>query len=294
MGHEDNEMKHGTGILECESAVETTVGMILVLAIATAMIAAIYAVGIPAIDAARHNVHMQSVQNHLGILQSDLGDLKGPILGVGPSRRTAIQMGGGTVTVMPDATTTIQVRFENRTGTHVVFAGTGLDVGNIKYTLRGETVIYENGAVITKYAVGDPIMISRPRNMFITPVDKNNISIHLRMVNLTGPLSSVGGDGITYVDSRFAGFDANIRNHPVATVLYRNVTITITSEYYQAWARFFENELIRSGLTKQTSPSNTGFYIHTTGNVTIEIYGKTAGDDIYLAVHESVIGSSVG
>lgn len=268
--------------------------MILILAIATAMIATIYAVGIPAIDAARHTVHMQSIQNHMGILQSDIGDLKGPLVGVGPSRRTAMHMGGGAITIMPDApNTTIQVNFGNTTGTHNVF-NTSLRVGNIECTLRDDSVVFENGAVIVRFAHGIPIMTSQPDNMFITPAGGTNISIHLRMVNLTGPLSSVGGAGVVSVDSRFVGFDRNIRNHPVATTLNRNVTITITSEYHQAWARFFEDELIGAGLIRTGLGAGTGFQIHTTGNVvTIGIHGKTAGDDIHLSVHETIIGSSV-
>ncbi|MCD5409898.1 MAG: hypothetical protein LRZ87_03975 [Methanocellales archaeon] len=284
-----DEVKHSRRFVNAEDAVSPVVGMILILGIATAMIATIYAVGIPVIDAARHTVHVQSIQNHMGILQSDIADLKGPLQGAGPSRRTAIQVGGGAITVMPDApTTSIQVSFDNGD----VF-GAPLTVGNIECILRDDSVVFENGAVIVRFAHGTPIMTSQPDNMFITPADGTNISIHLRMVNLTGPLSSVSGD-IVSVDSRFVGFDENIQNPPVASALNKDVTITITSEYHQAWARFFEDELTRAGLTKRASPDNTGFYIHTTGNVvTIEIYGKTAGDDIYLSVHETIIESSV-
>lgn len=285
-------MKHSRRFQHAEDAVSPVVGMILILGITTVMIATIYAVGIPVIDAARHTVHVQSIQNHMGILQSDIADLKGPLQGVGPSRRTAIQVGGGAITVMPDApNTSIQVSFVNGTGTHLVF-DPPLTVGNIECILRDDSVVFENGAVIVRFAHGIPIMTSQPDNMFITPADGTNISIHLRMVNLTGPLSSVGGAGIVSVDSRFVGFDENIQNRPVASALNKNVTITITSEYHQAWARFFEDELSNAGLTPAqfNITSDAG-----AKQVIIEIHGKDGStiSDIYLSVHETIIKSSV-
>jgi len=276
----------------CENAVETPIGMILVLAIMTAAIAGIYVLGVPLIRDAQHNVRIQSMQNDFNILQADISELRGPLPGVGPSRITTLNMGGGSITVMPNADyTDIQVIFNN--GTLYNVFNNALNVGNIKYTLGDDTIIYENGAVITKYVVGE-IMISRP-NMFITPSTGNNIAVMLHMINFSGSLSSVGGGTIS-VYSRFVEFDnaSDFNNKPVATIPSNTVTINITSEYYKAWGDFFEDELIRAGLIKQTSPSNTGFYIDTTGNVaTINIYGKTAGDDIFLSVHETIIRSSV-
>ncbi|MDI6902768.1 MAG: hypothetical protein QMC77_03445 [Methanocellales archaeon] len=274
----------------CENAVETPIGMILVLTIMTTAIAGIYAVGVPLIRDAQHNVRIQSMQNDFKILQADVNELKGPLPGEGPSRITTLNMGGGSITVMPDAPTTkIQVNYVNDTSDYYVFDDP-LDVGNIKYALRDDTIIYENGAVITKYAVGE-IMISRP-NMFITPSIGNNITVMLHMIKFSGSLSSVGG-GVTSVYSRFMEFDnsSDFKNKPVATTLYQNVNITITSEYYQAWANFFENELKNAGLSSPSQYKITQY--PTTKQVVINIYGKTAGDDIYLSVHETIIRSSV-
>ena len=293
-------MKHSMGFIGCDGAVATTVGVILVIAIATTMIAAIYAVGVPMLADARHNVNIQNAQHYFGILQSDISDLKGPLSGVGPSRRTTVNLGGGTIAIMPDTPTTkIQVSFKNETQPHDyydVFTGTGLCVGNIEYTLEDDTIIYENGAVISRFSFGNPIITSRPNNIFIAPADGDNIIVHLRVIKLGGDLSSTGGSGTAYINSRFVEFDnkTDFKDKPVATTPCKTVTINITSEYHQAWERFFEGELTGAGLTKKTSPSNTGFYIDTSGNVvTIYIYGKTTGYDIFLSVHETIIESSV-
>jgi len=282
-------MKRSMGLIRCDSAVGTTVGVILVIAIATTAIAAIYAVGMPMLADARHNVNIQNAQHYFGILQSDISDLKGPLSGVGPSRRTTINLGGGSIAIMPGAESYVQVNYDGSD----VFSG-DLQVGNIEYTLEDDAIIYENGAVISRFAFGNPGITLRPGNIFIAPVDGDNIIVHLRLIKLGGASSSTGGSGTAYVNSRFTGFDDDVQNSPDETTLYDTVKITITSEYYQAWARFFEDELTEAGLTKKTSPSNTGFYIDTDGNVvTIEIYGKTTGDDIYLSVHETIIESSV-
>jgi len=261
-----------------------------VIAIATTMIAVIYAVGVPMLADARHNVNIQNAQHYFGILQSDINDLKGPLSGVGPSRRTTVNLGGGSIAIMPGAESYVQVNYDGSD----VFDGTGLQVGNIEYTLEDDTIIYENGAVISRFSFGNPIITSRPSNIFIAPADDENIIVHLRVIKLDGASSSTGGSGTAYVNSRFTGFDDDVQNSPDETTLYDTLKITITSEYYRAWARFFEDELTEAGLTKKTSPSNTGFYIHTDGNVvTIEIYGKKTDDDIYLSVHETIIKSSV-
>ncbi|MBU2617372.1 MAG: hypothetical protein KKI07_01665 [Euryarchaeota archaeon] len=275
----------------CENAVETPIGMILVLAIMTAAIAGIYVLGVPLIRDAQHNVRIQSMQNDFNILQADISELRGPLPGEGPSRITTLNMGGGSITVMPDApTTSIQVHYNNDTDDYDVFAAP-LDVGNIKYTLGDDAIIYENGAVITKYVVGE-IMISRP-NMFITPSTGNNIAVMLHMINFSGSLSSVGG-GTASVYSRFVEFDnaSDFDVKPAATIPSKTVTITITSEYYQAWAMFFEDELSNAGLT------STQFLITPNAGakqVVIDIYGKggSGTPDIYLSVHETIIRSSV-
>jgi len=283
-------MKRSMGLIRCDGAVETTVGVILVMAIATTAIVAIYAVGMPMLADARHNVNIQNAQHYFGILQSDISDLKGPLYGVGPSRRTTINLGGGSIAIMPGAASYAQVNYDGSD----VFGGTGLQVGNIEYTLEDDAIIYENGAVISRFAFGNPAITSRPSNIFIAPADGDNIIVHLRLIKLGGASSSTGGSGTAYVNSRFTGFDDDVLNWPDEIVPRNTVTIRITSDYYRAWERFFEDELTGAGLTKQDGPSTTGFYIETTGNVvTINIYGKTTGDDIYLSVHETIIESSV-
>jgi len=281
-------MKRSRGLIRCDGAVETTVGVILVIAIATTAITAIYAVGVPMLSDARHNVNIQNAQHYFGILQSDISDLKGPLSGVGPSRRTTINLGGGSIAIMPDTPTTkIQVNYDGSD----VFSG-DLQVGRIEYTLEDDTIIYENGAVISRFAFGNPAITSRPSNIFIAPADGDNTIVHLRVIKLGGASSSTGGSGTAYVNSRFTGFDADNPNPPDDITLRRTVTITIISEYYQAWARFFEDELIGAGL-----PSDKFSIVSDAGakQVVINIYGKLGSgtQDTYLSVHETVIESSV-
>lgn len=279
-------MKRSTGFIGCDGAVATTVGVILVIAIATTMIAAIYAVGVPMLSDARHNVNIQNAQHYFGILQSDISDLKGPLSGVGPSRRTTINLGGGSIAIMPGAASYVQVNY----GVDV-FSG-ALGVGNIEYTLEDDTIIYENGAVISRFAFGNPVVTSRPSNIFIAPADGDNTIVHLRIIKLSGVSSSTGGSGTAYINSRFVEFDNDVQNHPDETALYNTVTITITSEYHQAWERFFEDELTGAGL-----PSDKFSIISDAEakQVVIEIYGKQGAgtSDIYLSVHETIIESSV-
>jgi len=280
-------MKHSTGFIGCDGAVGTTVGVILVMAIATTAIAAIYAVGVPMLSDVRHNVNIQNAQHYVGVLQSDINDLKGPLSGVGPSRRTTINLGGGSIAIMPGAESYVQVNYDGSD----VFSG-DLQVGNIEYTLEDDTIIYENGAVISRFSFGNPGITLRSGNIFIAPVDGDNIMVHLRLIKLGGASSSTGGSGTAYVNSRLTGFDVHNPTPPDETILHRTVTITITSEYYQAWARLFENELIGAGV-----PSDKFSIVPDAGakQVVINIYGKLGSgtQDTYLSVHETIIESSV-
>jgi len=280
-------MKRSTGFMGCDGAVETTVGVILVFAIATTAIATIYAVGVPMLADARHNVNIQNAQHYFVILQSDISDLKGPLSGVGPSRRTTINLGGGSIAIIPGATSYVQVNYDGSD----VFSG-ALGVGNIEYTLEDDTIIYENGAVISRFSFGNPIITSRPSNIFIAPADDDNTIVHWRVIKLGGISSSSGGSGTAYVNSRFVEFDDDVLNSPDEITLRKTVTVTITSEYYQAWARFFEDELKSAGLTSAQFDITIN---DAEKQVVIEIYGKKspATPDIYLSVHETIIESSV-
>lgn len=156
--------------------------------------------------------------------------------------------------------------------------------GNITYTAGQESIIYENGAVIRKYEGGNPLMISDPLINIYDTGDGQNITVSIHAITINGTLSSTGGDGKAYVETRLV----NYSEFPMPSVL-NQTNISIFSNYPEAWRTFFDKKLKDAGLGPLNETTKTGYNISSSGTpLKVQIYGKSGTTkDIFLSIYWS-------
>jgi hypothetical protein len=258
--------------IDNNSGVSPVVGMILILGIVIVSIGIIYTSGIPMIDNAKLNTHIQIAQNSFSVLHNDIEEVaRSQITGVGTVRTTSISMDGGSLAVIPDCTR-INVSYNGGNTPYSWVPGT------ISYEYRGRSVIYENGAVFTKYP-SFSVMEMEPL-IYAVNMSGNKVGIMIHIINISSIDSSIGGKGTGKIKTSMAddGFN-NIFTGDVTIV-----AINITSQNYEAWGRYFNNTLSHTGAT----------YSSTQSNDTVNILINSSSSGIKLSIHETDIKSIVG
>jgi len=276
---------------DSDDGVSEVLGMILMVSISIIAIGAVMLLGVPMIESGKNRAKMDVAGNSFLTLQNDIEEVvRGPIWvinpyevtdarGLGPSRETDFELMGGTITVLPNTTNISCMPCNASVG---IFNIT-LPPSNITYQADFETIVYENGAVIRKYEAGDPIMISYPLISIYSTGD-NNITISIHAVSLNGTLSSAGGDGKAWVETRLNYYNQTVE--PSGFPNSNKTKITIYSRYPDAWKTFFEEKLKGASLVASKdyniSPNP--------GKLEVQIYGKASNNitkDIFLSVYES-------
>jgi hypothetical protein len=240
--------------LKSESAVSEVIGFIMIFSIVMLAISAIYAVGYPTIQSSKENAQFQNMEQSFMVLQSNINTVA---FGQAPVRTLKTSLGGGSLTVYPDA------------GWIDVSTTTGcicnVTIGAIEYEKNGRSIAYEGGGVWEKYPAGSAIKVSEPK--IFVHADNGNRTVSVSIINISGEMSSVGGGGAASVTVRSipSTYSLNI----TSLSLGDNVTITVTSYYADAWGRYF---------------NDMGFSVSGTNPVTAEI-----SDVNTLIVNEHVI-----
>ena len=214
--------------LKSESAVSEVIGFILIFSIVMLAISAIYAVGYPTIQSSKENAQFQNMEQSFMVLQSNINTVA---FGQAPVRTLKTSLGGGSLTVYPSEYLGEEhITVRNTTGTPI-WEGT---IGAIEYEKNGRSIAYVGGGVWEKYPAGSAIKLSEPR-IFVHE-DNGNKTVSVSIINISGELSSVGGEGATAVTvrSKTSPSPLNIIYSP------GTVTINVTSYYADAWERYFE------------------------------------------------------
>ena len=275
-------------MIRSEKAVSEVIGMVMILSIMVFVIGAIMLVGVPMIESGKDRARMDVAANSFLSMQNDIEEVvRGPIwivdpknvadvTGLGPSRTTEFELMGGTLTVLPNKTD-LSYSITNTSIFNIT-----IHAGNISYNANEETIIYENGAVIRAYEGVFPLMVSNPLvNIYDNGSGLTVISIHA--ISINGTLSSTGGDGKGWVETRLNNYNQTIE--PVNSTGNSNRTsIRIFSKYPDAWKNFFDEKLTGAMLTKPAGYSISGI-----NPLIIQINGSQTGSgkDIFLSVYES-------
>ena len=285
-------------MIRSEKAVSEVIGMVLILGIVMLAIGIIMLAAVPMIESGKSRARMDVASNSFLSMQNDIEEtVRGPIWikdpytqtninGLGPSRETEFELMGGTLNVLPNSTNISEksktLNITNKTNFTII-----IPPSSITYEADRERIVYENGAVIRKYESGEPMMVSNPL-ISIYKIDNNNITITIHTINLNGTLSSVGGDGKSWIETRLVSYNQTIEPNS-STPNANNTYINITSAYPEAWKAFFDEKLNKSaGLALTNKNSTTGYNISGTRPLEIRIFGnKNNTPDIFISLYES-------
>lgn len=224
-----------------------TLGFALILSFTLISVGAIAVFGGTSLQATQQNIGAQNAENAMSQF-----DARASMVALGDSPSQTVAMGAGqqgTYTVDPDAGW-IQVVHENETGDEEeLYKGT---LGALLY--QGETteIGYQGGGVF-RHDAGS-VMLSPPE-------------FHYRGSTLTLPVIQIGGQGSvagnprTQVNKAGPGTaifpttetDSGPSTNPVESGV---VTVTVQSQYYEAWARYFETRTegtVSTNATNQTA-----------------------------------------
>ncbi|CAG0949625.1 hypothetical protein METP3_00129 [Methanosarcinales archaeon] len=285
-------------MIRSEKAVSEVIGMVLILGIMILVIGIIMLAAVPMIESGKERARMDVAANSFLSMQNDIEEVvRGPIWitdpstetninRLGPSRETQFELMGGTLNVLPNSTNISEKSKTLNITTNKNFTII-IPPSSITYRADQERIVYENGAVFRLYASGMPIMVSNPL-ISIYQIDNNNITISIHAISLNGTLSSVGGDGKAWIETRLVKYNESIP--PNSTIPNaNNIFINITSAYPDAWESFFDEKLNKSaGLARTDKNSTTGYSINGTKPMEVRIFGKKSNvPDIYLSLYES-------
>lgn len=261
-------------LLEDRSGVSPVIGMILILSIVVVSIGIIYTTGIPFIDSMKHTTQVSNAQNSFSVLQNDVLEIiNGPVTGVGMARITKVDMGGGSISVEPQ-NTKIQIDHSGSSNPVTAIPGT------ISYKYKSRGVVFENGAIFSRYSTGSFMEIDPM--IYASDLGSGNIGLMIHVINVTGANSSIGGEGTGKIRTSF-----NARGNLYSGEV-NSVNITISSQNNDSWGRYFNDTLSNTGL------ASSDFSVYQSGgNVEIEIDVSGSGNYIQLSIYETKILAKV-
>jgi hypothetical protein len=254
------------------SGVSPVIGMILILSIVVVSIGIIYTTGIPFIDSIKYTTQVSNAKNSFSVLQDDVLEIiNGPATGAGMGRITKVKMGGGSIFVEPQ-NTEIQINYTGSSNPVIAVPGT------ISYKYKSRSVVFENGATISKYPTGsfmeiDPLI-------YASDLGSGNIGLMIHIINVTGENSSIGGEGTGKIRTSFEG-RGNLYSGEV-----NRVNITISSQNSDSWGRYFNDTLSNAGLNYSSGDFSVN---QSDGNVKIKIDVSGSGNYIQLSIYETKI-----
>lgn len=217
-----------------------TLGVVLLLGITLLSVGALATFGSGAIDGTQHSVDVQSAEHALSQLDSKVS-----LVALSEADRQSVALGRGrqgTYTVHPDEghITVKHLNYSMDEDEHVLYEDT---LGEVRYETGSTTLAYQGGGVWRSESSGGSTMVSTPE-------------FHYRGMTLTLPIIRVDGEGSVsgsaqanvYTDSTpISIYPDHDEPYPDDSRNYTNpvqngtVQIAVQSDYYRAWAEYFES-----------------------------------------------------
>lgn len=272
-------------LIGSEEAASEVVGHVIILGLTITGIALIMLVGVPSIHNMQDMINVRNAEQTFTVLDSRTSKVA---LGESIQQLMNINLGGGTVTVVPNSSSTPSyMLFEMKNAT-TTMVNINISMGKIIYRLGDREIAYEGGGVWSKYPEGS-VMLSPPEFNY------NGITITLPVVSIYGN-SSISGNGAASVQIEKNSDGTTL--YPTSNPDYTNpislniteTTLTIKSEYYDAWGEYFrsinlvhvdESEVNKTVIvTLENLPVVTNFSYGALASETIEL-GNNAETDSY-------------
>ncbi|MDO8726432.1 MAG: hypothetical protein Q7J35_10230 [Candidatus Methanoperedens sp.] len=267
-------------IIDCEKADVESVGTLILISITIIGIGLITLVGVPSIFKMQEMANVRNAEQAFTVLDSHTSRVS---LGESQVQKTDINLGGGTLSVVPNSSEKSYVLIELKNGTSTVYPPIVLDMGKIVYRLGDRELGYEGGGVWSKYISGS-IMISPPE------VHYNGMTLTLPVVNISGK-SAYGGNGKASMSVARNGdikiiYPTRDLTNPISENVSQ-VAITIYSSYYDAWADFFTG-ITFARVERHALEKKVTINLETPPLFTNFSYGALASDQIILSNNANI------
>lgn len=252
------------------------IGLVIILAITILGIGIITLFGLPALNGMQDIANIKNVEQAFTVLDSRASRTA---LGEASMQVTELSLGGGTLSVESNSSNGY-ILVELKNGSGVISNLPNITMGKIVYRLGDREVSYEGGGVWSKTSSGS-VMLSPPEFHY------NGITLTIPVINISGNYS-IGGKGKVSLNIGKVGEGTHIV-YPTASgqninPLPDNVTdvkITIKSEYYDAWADYFESASMVS-VSSYPNEKKVVVRLETPPIFTNFTYGALASDSIRL------------
>ena len=263
-------------IKNADDAIVGVVSTFLIVGLVVAVVSVVQTVYIPNWMEQQEAEHMEDVGNqfaqlkyaieeHLVTKQKDIPISTSITLGSKELPFLLSSRAFGSVTILSNQCT---ITVTNRSNT-TLFSSS---VGGIKYSsanayFLNQDYIYEAGAVILHQDQGNTMAI-KPR-FLVTNEEEVSISFTITNISTVGGKSSIAGYGTYPVQTEFSAYNDTI------PIMQNVSTITIGTEYQNAWHRFLNGTLRNQGLNYHGYGTDYTILLNESG-VTVEFAESTA------------------
>jgi len=249
-------------------------GTLILISITIIGIGLITLAGLPSVLKMQDMANVRNAEQAFTVLDSHTSRVS---LGESRVQKTDINLGGGTLSVVPNSSERSYVLIELKNGTSSVKPPIALDMGKIVYRLGDRELGYEGGGVWSKFLAGS-VMVSPPE------VHYNGMTLTLPVVNFSGK-SNYGGKGkVSMSAQRIRDIKIIYPTGDLTNPMSKNVShvvITIYSSYYDAWADFFKG-ITFAKVSTNASEKKVTINLETPPVFTNFSYGALASDYIDL------------
>ncbi|MDW7731124.1 MAG: hypothetical protein SCH66_01700 [Methanolobus sp.] len=215
-----------------DAAVSETLGYILLFAIVTLSMGAIYVVGYPILQSNIDANIFESTEQNFIVIQSEMD-------------RVAFDQKPVSITKMKLQSSELSV--SNGSTMTITYDGNPpllITTGNIQFEKDDKKIVYEMGSVLKSYSRDSMLMISNPP-IYTTDIDNTTVTT-IGLVSVNGE-DSASGKGIAVLTLKHNSSTMDMTSSPTT------VSILINSTYVPVWEEYLEG--IGFTVTATTSSS---------------------------------------
>ncbi|AEA46147.1 DUF7289 family protein [Archaeoglobus veneficus] len=207
-----------------EKAVSNVLGFSLILGIVILALSLVFSHTYFMINDAKGKVKYESMAQGFRKIQNII---EYAAYSKNPVKSIRLLINEGSISVNSGGEMSVSVTSNNTT----IYAYSG-NMGVIEYAYMDTKVAFENGGVWLLSR--NPVMVSEPRIFIYKKTVNNETILFIALTEIRGS-GSVGGKGFAEIEIRYNSSETKIFN----TSGY--VVMNITSEYAQAWKRYFDD-----------------------------------------------------
>lgn len=236
-----------------------TLGVALLLGMTVISVGLIVVTGGQAIDAVRDQVGARQAEN-VGdeFSETVIGVARG---GADETRARTFDTGGTPLEVYPSRG---KIRVSNETGKNIISKPLGTAIIGDQ---DGQRVVIQGGGVLD--TSGEEAVMRAGPQISVRQIPSGGLSLSMDLVRITG--TQENGDTVRISQGSVSRlFPTGDRSNPVQSGQF---TVTVTSEYYLAWGRYFERTF---NVDPAYSPSSS--------SVSVTFVSENAGSDVSSAV----------